>query len=197
MNYIDPRVKRSRHKLKDALVSLTLERGYEGISIQALTDRAKVGYATFHRHYDSIDDLTERLLKGVVADLDERICQNRSVVDEPLAFWRYVKAHAAVFRFYLALPPKHPARNIFISGSTYFVTQRFQARNPERVPLDVAVQHMVQGLETLLILYMDDIDAYSPERMATFLHDLVIQAAAVELRPEWLQENPAYQLESV
>lgn len=197
MKYMDPRVKFSRQKLKDALVSLTLEQGYESISIQALTDRAKVGYATFHRHYTNIDELAERLLKGAVADLDESVCQKRSPVDEALFFWRYVKDNQGVFRFYLALPPKHPARNVFLSGSAYFVTQRYQARNPDRVPLDVAVLHMVQGLENLLILYLDDIEAFSPEQMATFFHDLIIQAAAIKPRPEWLQENPAYQLEPV
>lgn len=196
MKYIDPRVIRSRQ----ALIELTLEKGYRSVTIKALTDHANVGYSTFHRQYRSIDDLAERPLKGIVADLDGRICQPHSLIGDSVGLWRYIQVHESHFRFYLALPPKHPARNVFIPGSAYFATQRYRARNSERVPLDIAVRHMVLALEQLLVMYLDDIDAFSPEQMATFSNDLVIHATestAIEPRPEWLEEQPPVELAPV
>ncbi|MCY3780264.1 MAG: TetR/AcrR family transcriptional regulator [Chloroflexi bacterium] len=54
MDALHPRVARSRQKLADALVSLALERSYENVSVQALTDKANVGYTTFYRHYKAL-----------------------------------------------------------------------------------------------------------------------------------------------
>lgn len=56
-DYIDPRVHRTRQALRDALLRLALRRGYENVSIQAVVDEAQLGYASFHRHYRSLDNL--------------------------------------------------------------------------------------------------------------------------------------------
>jgi hypothetical protein len=44
---IDPRVRRTRRILQDALVSLVLEKEYSAISIKDITNRAEVAYITF------------------------------------------------------------------------------------------------------------------------------------------------------
>ena len=46
----DRRVTRTRKLLTEALISLSLEKGYEAVTIRDITDRAGVGYATFFRH---------------------------------------------------------------------------------------------------------------------------------------------------
>jgi AcrR family transcriptional regulator len=43
----DPRVRRTRRLLREALVSLILEKDYASISIKDITDRAEVAYITF------------------------------------------------------------------------------------------------------------------------------------------------------
>ncbi|MCK4727276.1 MAG: TetR/AcrR family transcriptional regulator, partial [Anaerolineales bacterium] len=57
----DRRVQRTRQLLRDALVSLILEKGYQKITIQDIIDRANVGRSTFYSHYRDKDDL---LLSG-------------------------------------------------------------------------------------------------------------------------------------
>jgi AcrR family transcriptional regulator len=54
---IDRRVMRTRKTLKQALISLILEKGYEVITIKDICDTANVGRATFYAHYKSKDDL--------------------------------------------------------------------------------------------------------------------------------------------
>jgi AcrR family transcriptional regulator len=61
----DRRVGKTRKALKEALTDLILERGYEGLTVQDVIDRADVGRSTFYAHYVDKDDL----LMAILADL--------------------------------------------------------------------------------------------------------------------------------
>src|SRR5262245_28933872 len=66
---MDPRVRRTRRILRDALVSLILEKDYASISIKEITDRAEVAYITFFRHYNGIDELLTEVLDEGLSEL--------------------------------------------------------------------------------------------------------------------------------
>ena len=57
----DRRVERTQQLLREALLSLIREKGFEGVTVQEIIDRANVGRATFYAHFDNKDDL---LLSG-------------------------------------------------------------------------------------------------------------------------------------
>jgi AcrR family transcriptional regulator len=65
----DRRVTRTRRILKDALVSLILEKGYSALTVQEILDRADVGRATFYAHYQD----KEALLLSVFAELRDTL----------------------------------------------------------------------------------------------------------------------------
>ena len=71
MEQIDRRVRRTRKSLEDALIALTLEKEYEEITIQEITERADVGYRTFFRHYADKDDLLRDVLESTTMELRE------------------------------------------------------------------------------------------------------------------------------
>ncbi len=50
---VDRRVQRTKRLLSQSLVDLILEKGYEGIRVQDILDRANVGRATFYTHYEN------------------------------------------------------------------------------------------------------------------------------------------------
>ena len=62
----DRRVVKTRRALKEALTDLILEKGYEGVTVQDVIDRADVGRSTFYAHFIDKDDL----LMAILADLD-------------------------------------------------------------------------------------------------------------------------------
>ena len=62
----DRRVSKTRKALKEALTDLILEKGYEGVTVQDVIDRADVGRSTFYAHFVDKDDL----LMAILADLD-------------------------------------------------------------------------------------------------------------------------------
>ena len=62
MEHVDRRVRRTKKSLAEALIDLALEKAYDEITIQEITDRADIGYRTFFRHYSDKDELLEDVL---------------------------------------------------------------------------------------------------------------------------------------
>lgn len=80
MTATDPRVRRTRERLREALVSLSRERPYDQIRVADLLARADVGRATFYAHYRDKEDLLISLFLGMI-DHFERI----GLAEEPQA----------------------------------------------------------------------------------------------------------------
>ena len=59
----DRRIQRTRKLLRESMLQLILERGYDDISIQDVTDKANLGRATFYLHYREKDDLLADVMK--------------------------------------------------------------------------------------------------------------------------------------
>lgn len=53
----DRRVRRTKSRLKTAILELVREKSYGRITIREITDRADVGRSTFYSHFDSKEDL--------------------------------------------------------------------------------------------------------------------------------------------
>ncbi|MBZ0287036.1 MAG: TetR/AcrR family transcriptional regulator [Anaerolineae bacterium] len=66
----DRRIQRTQGLLRDALMELIVEKGYEDISVQDITDRANVARTTFYLHYKDKDEL---LLTGMAQMYDELV----------------------------------------------------------------------------------------------------------------------------
>ncbi|MBI3645918.1 MAG: TetR/AcrR family transcriptional regulator [Acidobacteriales bacterium] len=58
----DRRVARTRQLLRDALVSLIIQKGYESVTVKDVTDLANVGRSTFYAHFVDKEQL---LLSGL------------------------------------------------------------------------------------------------------------------------------------
>jgi AcrR family transcriptional regulator len=65
---IDRRKERTQGLLRDALMELIVEKGYDAVSIQDIVDRANVARTTFYLHYDDKDKL---LFESMTAIYDE------------------------------------------------------------------------------------------------------------------------------
>ncbi len=65
---MDLRMKRTRKMLRDALWEAIMEKGFEGLTVSEVCERAMINRATFYRHYEDINDL---LLRGIDEVFDE------------------------------------------------------------------------------------------------------------------------------
>lgn len=60
---LDPRIRRTRHLLHDALRSLLLEKEFDKISVQDITEAATLNRATFYAHYPDKFALLEESIR--------------------------------------------------------------------------------------------------------------------------------------
>lgn len=60
---MDPRIRRTRHMLRTALVSLLQEKPFDEISVQDISERSTVNRATFYDHYVDKSALVEDLVR--------------------------------------------------------------------------------------------------------------------------------------
>lgn len=65
----DRRRQRTRQLLRDALMELIVEKGYESISIQDITERADVARPTFYFHYTDKEDLLFNSLREIYDEM--------------------------------------------------------------------------------------------------------------------------------
>jgi AcrR family transcriptional regulator len=66
---MDRRAVRSRRALREALIALILEKGYESITVQDITDRADLNRGTLYLHYRDKQDLLLSSSNEVYAEL--------------------------------------------------------------------------------------------------------------------------------
>jgi AcrR family transcriptional regulator len=101
---VDPRVRRTRRLLRDALVSLMLEKDFASISIKEITERAEVAYITFFRHFESLDQLLMEILDEGLGELQAHIetlakqSETSALETEGRLIFEYIGQKADLFR---------------------------------------------------------------------------------------------------
>lgn len=78
----DRRTNRTRRQLKEALFSLILEKGYDAVTIEDITERTDLGRTTFYLHYH---DKEELLLESIESISDELMAQ---IAPIPPSSWK-------------------------------------------------------------------------------------------------------------
>ncbi len=63
MNQNDPRVKRTRQLLQQALMDLLQEKGFQAITVQDIAERATLNRATFYAHFTDKYDLIDNVMR--------------------------------------------------------------------------------------------------------------------------------------
>lgn len=66
---LDPRIRRTREMLRDALIALLDSKPFDSISIQEIAERATVNRATFYAHYPDREALLEDLVQSRFQEL--------------------------------------------------------------------------------------------------------------------------------
>jgi AcrR family transcriptional regulator len=176
---LDPRVVRTRQQLRDALVSLIEERGFDTLTVQDITDRAELNRATFYLHYHDKHDLLENSLRDAIDELmtdlgtttDE---QGQLLSDEaprPIrAVFEHVAQHAHFYRVMLSAEGV-PAFSAGVRGYMAEVTLHWlSALQPHprqsRVPLEIVANSLSWSLLGVLIWWLEHTMPHPPDYMA-------------------------------
>src|SRR5215468_3821596 len=82
---VDIRVKRTHHLLRQALMELMPEKGFQAITVQDIVDRAMINRGTFYEHFADKYALLEHSLRDLFSQtLNNRIPDEAAFTDENL-----------------------------------------------------------------------------------------------------------------
>ena len=174
MEIQDRRVRRTQHLLARALIALTLEKGYEVVTIRDITERADIGYATFFRHYHDKDELLKDVLDVVLTELINLLYPALPDADPAtigVLLFRYVAAHSEVVRVLLR---SHVLLQRIIEIATQNVANDHTPLPDSAVPLEIAAHHIVTSSISLVQWWLDHQMPYPPEHMGVIYHALII-----------------------
>lgn len=172
---MDVRKIKSRKALGTALFTLLEEKDLEAISVRELTARAKVGYATFFRHYSGLDDLLRDLSADAVGDFLEHAMPLLFGADRSgaaLNLCRYVEAHRTLWVTLLTRGGGSVLREQFATEAQQVAEREWTDHHP--VPLELRVYFGVRGAVDIIAWWLLRRDDYSAEQVAGFLESMVI-----------------------
>jgi AcrR family transcriptional regulator len=177
----DRRITRTRQLLRDAILALILERGYDAVTIQDITDRANLGRATFYIHYRDKEDLLLQTLKAI---FDELVAQSgpptlpgqKSERPTPI---EYAFQHAAKNRdLYLVMLQSSASASVarqiraYISQTVQTWARLLELPTALPFPIEVYAEHASGSLIGLLSWWLENDMPYPPERMAEIYRSL-------------------------
>ncbi len=101
---LDPRVHRSRALLREAVLGLLREKGFDAINVGTITERAGLNRSTFYLHYRDKDDLLTHIMRDMLSELSTRSLALDGVdrLQHGLAEWfRHAAEHAELYHLLL------------------------------------------------------------------------------------------------
>jgi len=177
MTELDRRIRRTRRLLTDALIALTLEQGYEAVSIRDITERAGIGYATFFRHYRDKEALLGDVLEAILEELITLV-QPESAADPRVTgrlIFAHAQQHSALYRVLLASQGSSDllwrVHEIGVQG----VLDTYRERPDSAVPSEIAANHIIASFLALIDWWLYHDMPYPPERMGEIYAALIIE----------------------
>ncbi len=186
MEVQDRRVKRTQNLLAKALIELTLEKGYEAVTIRDITERADVGYATFFRHYHDKDALLLDVLDVVLAELIDLLPLSPEADPATVGalIFRYVQQQSEVVRVLLSSRGATTLVQRIVEAGTENVLSQNAPLAGAVVPMEIAAYHLVASTLALIQWWLEHGMPYPPERMGNVYDELIVRpTSAVAFSP--------------
>ena len=180
---IDRRKQRTRALLRDAMIALILEKGYDAVTVQDITDRANLGRATFYLHYKGGKD---ELLLSMLEDIQTEILQQVGTISEaglltdgqsPSVYaFKYAEENADFHRAMLGSSGLASAFTRYRKSSAAQIQTQLEPLLPAdktSVSAELLANFVVGALNALIIWWLESDRTYSAEDMARIYHQLV------------------------
>ncbi len=199
----DRRVRRTRRRLRDALIQLILEQGYEKITIQEITDAADLSRATFYLHYKTKDELLASSLEEM---FDELVASMQSFLMKPdldehseappsLAAFQHVAEYSELYKSLLG---DRGVSSVIYRTIDYIARllrrqfERLLGEEPTRtsaIPYEIVAQSMAGALFALVSWWLENDMPHSPLEMARMYHRMTTPTLRAAFGPELLQAS--------
>lgn len=187
----DRRVNRTRRQLRDALMSLILERGYSAITVEDITRRADLGRTTFYLHFKDKDELLVESLEAIAEDLkvqveqlaDQGFEEKRSRPHPVAVAFRHAEKNRDLYRIILKGEGGSQAasriRDIIHEAAVDFFARRMASLvdgSPE-VPGDVVAGYFASAMLGFITWWLEKDLPYSGDEAADLFITLFFRGA--------------------
>jgi AcrR family transcriptional regulator len=190
----DLRVRRTRKLLQQALIELTIAKGFADVTVQDIAARAMVNRATFYRHYLDKYDLLEQYMNEVYTltapqETPPVAQPGGQAADEApiglVSMLEHIQEHADFYRVMLG-KRGDPA---FTQRIQHYIEQRFRSILPSAeariqlgsVPLDLCLSYVAHAGVGAIVWWLSDTSARSPRDVARWLNQLSMVNIALAL----------------
>jgi AcrR family transcriptional regulator len=182
----DLRVRRTRKLLRQALIELTIEKGFAAVTVQDIAERAMVNRATFYRHYldkyDLLDQYTNEVYDDTASEEPLPAAQVSGPAQEappdgpPVGLVRllaHMRANAEFYRVMLS----EKGDPTFARRIREHIEARLRALLPEETmrprdggpPLDLCLSYVSHACVGALVWWLEQPAPCAPEDMARWL----------------------------
>jgi AcrR family transcriptional regulator len=171
----DARTARSRAALSATLVSLLEEKPFEQVTIREITAKAKIGYATFFRHYPSKDALLNDLASDQIRMLTGMTLPMLLSVgprDTSRVLCSYVWEHRKIWAALLTGGAAGTLKQEFIRQMRQLAAE--QGHFESWLPGDLRVAFSVAGSLEILAWWLEEREPVTIDQIATILDRLVV-----------------------
>ena len=183
--HMDPRVKRTRRLLRDALVSLILEKDYASISIKEITERAEVAYITFYRHFpQGLDQLLMEILDEGMVEVMTRIetlakqSETSALETEGRLIFEYIEEKADFFHILLKSQSVTRIRRKVVRNIAAIFQKSCASlvRSGNEMTVAITSNHIATSLLSLIEWWLDNHVKPTPAQMGMVYRSLIIDS---------------------
>lgn len=161
------RSRRSDHALVQALMSLTLEKRFDAITVQQVLDRAEVGRTTFYTRYRGKDDLLVRSFCSMLGLLDQQL---DVVPDGRVAPLRELFTHVRGFQsFHRALGRARKLDDLYRAGVDQLACSIGERLGPGA---ELRARGLAGAAMALLRWWLETGDRHTPDEMDALFHEM-------------------------
>ncbi len=174
----DRRVTRTRRWLRKAFLELVLQKPYEDITIQDITDQADMARITFYRHYRDKEELLLDCLEGLYHELIQYLPElSIERVSDPAApppimlLYQYLDANSQLYRTLLsgsvaALVNRRLRQ--YIAEAVMEAIRVNPTETPLAVPLDILSNQLAAAFMGMIVWWLENDKPYPMEYIARF-----------------------------
>ncbi len=177
---------RTRKQLIQAAVELTLEKGYEAVTVQDITDRADLGRGTFYVHFKDKEDVLWTAMQIGFQETEARA--HSQFQDGPLParleYYYYLNIfHHAEYNqaLYRVMLGRQGSSTLKARVQEYFVTElnRDISLLPDQLfsefsaPKEILAQVVTGAVMQLMLWWLETPNDYPPEQMAGILYEIM------------------------
>ena len=197
----DRRVRRTRRALQKALVDLILEKGYDAVTIEEITDRADLGRTTFYLHYKDKEELLMHAIDTICEDFIETHSSLLAQIDSPenaIKQLRYNLDERILYHIFAHARDNADLYKVMLRGEGGArATRRFanviQEETVKRlknikgltikVPIEIFAVYFSGTIMEMVTWWLEENQPYPIEKMVTYCQQVFIYGALDTVTP--------------